>query len=105
MSDKKSNVVAKVVSLAAVREIKVAEKEDLAYQAKIDSLDKLELLEEMVKFQEERTSTGHLTLNMMVRGKILFTALEERSETKELRILTRSYRRHLEFELSAYVAK
>ena len=39
---------------------------------------------------------------MMVRGQVLFKALEESAETQELRLLTRSYRRHLEFELTAY---
>jgi len=90
-----------IVSLKVVRDIKNAEAEDLAYQAHILSLDKLELLEEMVRFQEERSKVGHLTLQMMSRGKLLFKALEESAETQELKLLTRSYRRHLEFELAA----
>lgn len=89
-----------VVSLAAVRELKSAENQDLAYQAQILGMDKLELLEEMVRFQEERTRLGHLTVQMMVRGKYLFKALEESAETNELKLLTRSYRRHLEYELT-----
>lgn len=75
----------------------------MAYQAKILSLSKPELLEEMVRFQEERTRLGQLTLPMMVRGKYLFKALEESSESRELRNLTRAYRRHLEFELQAFL--
>ena len=83
-----------------MRDIKEAES-DLAYKAKILGMDKLELLEEMVRFQEERSRHGHLTPQMMIQGKILFKALEQSAETNELRLLTRSYRRHLEFELAA----
>ena len=92
-----------VVSLKAAREIKEAQKnEEHAYHARILVMDKTELLEEMVRFQEERSQIGHLTLPMMVRGKILFKALEESAETQELKLLTRSYRRHLEYEMTAY---
>lgn len=93
-----------IVSLNVVREIKDAEG-DMEYRAKILGMDKLELLEEMVRFQEERSRVGHLTPKMMIEGKILFKALEESAETNELRLLTRSYRRHLEFELAAITEK
>lgn len=91
-----------IVSLKAVRDIKTAQTEDYAYHAQILGMDKLQLLEEMVRFQEERSRVGHLTLQMMIRGKLLFKALEENAETQELQILTKSYRRHLEYELAAY---
>lgn len=94
-----------VVSLKAAREIKTAQNDDLAYHAQILGMDKLQLLEEMVRFQEERSRVGVLTLQMMVRGRLLFKALEENAETQELKILTRSYRRHLEYELAAYREK
>lgn len=73
------------------------------YGLRIASMDKLELLEEMVRFQEERSSVGHLLPDMMVKGRILFKALEESAETPELKLLTRSYRRHLDYELDSYV--
>lgn len=88
-----------VISLNAVRELKNSENEELAYRALILSMDKLALLEEMVRFQEERSKLGHLTPAMMTRGKILFRQLEITAETQELRLLTGSYRRHLEHEL------
>lgn len=94
----------KIVSLSAVREVKEAES-DHAYKAKILGMDKLELLEEMVRFQEERSRVGYLTPTMMIQGRVLFRALEETAETNELRLLTRSYRRHLEYELAAYLEK
>lgn len=90
-----------VVSLDVARELKKAE--DQAYHAKILVMDKAELLEEMVRFQQERAKVPELTLEMMVRGKILFKELEKNAETQELYILTRSYRRHLEYELQAYL--
>jgi hypothetical protein len=92
-----------VVLLKAAREIKQVETEDLAYQAQILGMDKLELLQEMVRFQEERSKIGHLTPDMMVKGKFLFKALEQNAETEELKILTRAYRRHLEHELIEYL--
>ena len=94
-----------VVSLKAVRDLKTAEQEDSAYHAMILGMDKLELLEEMVRFQEERSRIGHLTPTLMIRGKILFSALEKTAETQELRLLTKSYRRHLEHELRAFVER
>ena len=56
----------------------------------------------MVRFQEERSKMGHLTLQMMTQGKHLFKALERTAETQELKILTRSYRRHLEYEIATF---
>ena len=100
-NDQTSNVI----SLHAAREVRQAEAEDLEYQAQILVMDKLELLEEMVRFQEERSQLGHLTVKMMIRGRYLFKALEESAETQELRLLTRSYRRHLEFELKEYTGQ
>jgi hypothetical protein len=89
-----------IISLQQVRELRKLETEDLAYKALILGMSKLELLEEMVRFQEERSRTGSLTLTMMVRGKHLFRALENTAETDQLRLLTRSYRRHLEHEIA-----
>lgn len=94
-----------VISLKALREIRQAEKDDSSYLARIREMDKLELLEEMVRFQEERSAAGELSLSMMVRGKILFRALEDSAETRELQLLTGSYRRHLEHELAVYTGQ
>ena len=94
-----------VISIQAAREIRNNNDEDLAYHAQILGMDKLALLEEMVRFQEERSKIGQLTPQMMKRGKLLFKALEETAETHELKLLTRSYRRHLECELADYIQK
>jgi hypothetical protein len=92
-----------VVLLNVVREVQKAEKSDPAYHARILGMNKLELLEEMMLFQEAQSSSGQLTVEMMVRGQLLFKALEESAETEELRQLARSFRRHLRLELEAYM--
>ena len=96
---------ATVISLKVIRNLKEAEREDYAYQAQILTMSKLELLEEMVRFQEERSKVASLTPQMMLRGKYLFKALEESAETQELKLLTRSYRRHLEYELQEHLKR
>jgi hypothetical protein len=103
MAAPKSEFTGKVVSLSLMREIREVETQNPEYHARILGMSKLELLEEMVRFQEERTNEGRLTLDMMVRGKLLFKALEDSAETQELKLLTGSYRRHLDLELKEYL--
>jgi len=95
----------RVISLDVVRELKVARIEDQAYKARILMMDKHELLEEMVRYQEERKRLGRLTPSLMIRGRTLFAALEESAESEELQILSRSYRRHLDYELRDYAKR
>ena len=92
-----------IISLSAERTKRGLVQQDPYYQVQINRMSKIELLEEMVRFQEERSSKGKLTLNMMVRGRILFRALELTSETDELRLLASSYRRHLEHEIEDHL--
>lgn len=75
--------------------------EILAYRAKIQTSSRAQLIDEMIRFQKERRATGMLTRELMVKGKYLFTALESAVDSKELRIMSRSYARHLEYELAA----
>ncbi len=88
-----------IISLTTERSKRGLVQHDPYYQVQINRMNKIELLEEMVRFQEERSSKGKMTLNMMVRGRILFRALELTSETDELRLLSSSYRRHLDHEI------
>lgn len=88
-----------VVSLEQFRRSKSITDLDPDYARVIDKMTKLELLDEMIRFQEERTRLGHLPHKMMVRGRHLFDALERNAETREMRLLARSYKRHLEHEL------
>ncbi len=86
-----------VVSLSVVRAIKQAK--NLDYTQKIHSMSKVELLEEMVRFQQKRTTQGAYDQHMMLEGKILFQALEKVAETEELRTLSKRYQKHLTLEL------
>ena len=92
-----------IISLTAERTKRGLVQHDPYYQMQINRMSKIELLEEMVRFQEDRSAKGKLSLNMMVRGRILFRALEITSETDELRLLSSSYRRHLEHEIQDHV--
>jgi hypothetical protein len=91
-----------LIDLLAERSRRGLDKRDPYYQVLINRMSKMELLEEMVRFQEERSQRGQLTLTMMVRGRILFRALEINAETDELRLLASSYRRHLEHEIEIH---
>ena len=91
-----------VISIGAVREARRIQQGDPEYQQRVTSMDKVELLEEMMRFQEERSRRGELTLSLMIRGRILFKSLEFQAETKELKELAQSYRRHLKLELEQY---
>ncbi len=93
---------ARVLSLNAARSLKLAEESELEYKSKLLAMDKLALLNEMVAFQEHRSKSGALTPELMVRGKLLFEQMEFAAETEALRLLTRSYRRHLELELREF---
>jgi hypothetical protein len=90
-----------VVSLRAFKALRQTDEHELAYQAKILSMSKVELLEEMVRFQERRKVVGFLTYELMIEGRHLFRALEETADSQELKILSRSYRRHVEYEIAA----
>ncbi len=92
-----------VISLDQAREAKKIREGDPRYQAQLEQMDKLELLEEMMRFQTERTNSGKLTIKLIVRGQILFKILEAQAETHELRDLSKTYCRHLKLELDAYL--
>jgi hypothetical protein len=91
-----------LIDLVAERNKRGMARHDPYYQILINRMNKMELLEEMVRFQEERSKKDNLSLTMMVRGKILFHALELMAETDELRLLASSYRRHLEHEIDLH---
>ena len=91
-----------LIDLVAERNKRGMARHDPYYQILINRMNKMELLEEMVRFQEERSKKDNLRLTMMVRGKILFRALETTAETDELRLLASSYRRHLEHEIELH---
>ena len=91
---------AEILDWIAARNKAKLRTEDPYYQAKVNGMHMAELLEEMVAFHEKRSGKGKLSLTMMVRGRILFAALEAKASTRELRLLASSNRRHLEHEIA-----
>lgn len=91
-----------IVDLRKARHVRRLKDEDYAYQARILCMDKLELLNEMVKFQEDRNTKGALSIDLIVRGRVLFKALADTAETPALVALSNSYLRHLEKEAMDY---
>jgi len=73
-----------------------------SYQSRILAMGKIELLEEMVRYQEERSRRPSRSALQMLQGQHLFSAIEKSAETQELRTLARSYRRHLTLELQQF---
>lgn len=66
----------------------------------LNQLSKGELLEHMVGFQEERKVFNHtMSKEMMEYGVDLFSLLEQCADSQELKILSRSYTRHLQNEI------
>jgi hypothetical protein len=64
---------------------------DEAYEARLKSLSKYELLEEMVEFEKVRAKVGSYTHDMVVRGKALFEALKQTAVTPEFENICDSY--------------
>lgn len=93
----------KVLHLQSLREVRKTEEAEAECIKRIRTMDKITLLDEMVRFQEERSKTGHLTLSMIVRGRVLFDLLEKQAETRGLQAITGAYRRHLEHEMVHYL--
>ncbi len=96
---------AKIIELKSFKELRNNRQSQLEYQAYIDSLDKLELLNEMIRYQEKRSEKDELTHELLEQGLILFRTLELEADTDALQALARSYRRHLEYEAADRRAK
>jgi hypothetical protein len=94
---------AEILDWVAARNRARLRTEDPYYQAKVNSMHMAELLEEMVAFHEKRSGKQKLSLTLMVRGRILFSALEAKASTRELKLLASSNRRHLEDEIAMSV--
>ncbi len=94
---------AKIIDLDGFKKIQTSRKTHSEYQLYIDSLDKLDLLNEMIRYQQHRTEVGQLTPEMMTKGMVLFRALELEAESEGLRSLAGSYRRHLEHEMADHL--
>jgi hypothetical protein len=91
-----------VVSIKAFREIKDQKNAHLEYQTQVAAMDKIQLLEEMTKLQDQRAKQKDLELSEMIKGVALFNMLHKTAETEALKELTRSYLRNLELQIRKY---
>jgi hypothetical protein len=69
-----------------------------SYEVKVAAMDKVTLLDEMIRFQDEQMNTKEPTREQLIRGRILFQALLRSAETEELRKLSGDYKTRLEDE-------
>jgi hypothetical protein len=72
---------------------------DPFFQKYIDKMDIPQLLEEMIRYHEQKPKDKELVFSM-IRGIILFEALERKCFTEEVRLLAGSYKRHLQHEIA-----
>jgi hypothetical protein len=68
------------------------------YESKVAGMDKVTLLDEMIRFQDEQIKTREPSREQLIRGRILFQALLRTAETDELRKLSGDYKTRLEDE-------
>ena len=73
-----------------------------SHNSKISNMTKLELMEEMILFQKERSRMGYFTWPMIIRGQLLFKMIEESAETQEMKLLANSYLEYFNFEITNY---
>lgn len=62
-------------------------------------MSKLELLDEMVVFQDEVGKNRGLSIPLMWRGKVLFELLRGCAETQEFSIFVQKYLNHIELQI------
>jgi hypothetical protein len=74
-----------VVSLKDWKEKKAEQTQLWRYKAKLLGMDKLELLDELVKYTEERTKVSKPSHDLIERGITLAKVLADVAETAELR--------------------
>lgn len=65
------------------------------------TLDKQKLLEEMISYQKQREREGYLSKELILKGIPLFEEINHKSDTAELKTMSKVYLRHLHIELSS----
>jgi hypothetical protein len=76
-------------------------KRDEAYSQKLSTMDKLQLLEEMVNFNDKRDKLG-LSVKSITEGLVLFKLLQTNAETVELREVSTRIINDLQSHLDKY---
>lgn len=94
--------MAEIISLKNKLEVSRTKRACEEYKKKIQAMDKLELLEEMVRFYEDWNIIDVPALEMIIKGMIFFEILKDKCETEELKHSTEFYYGLLELELKNY---
>ena len=69
------------------------------YYHKIQSLQKTDLLKEMIQFQAKKAEHYDLSYQMVLQGQILFQAIEEKAMSPVLKKFAQAYHKNLKLEL------
>jgi hypothetical protein len=69
-----------------------------AYEVKVAEMNKVTLLDEMIRYQDELMKSKEPSREQLIRGRILFQALLRSAETDELKKLSGDYKTRLEDE-------
>jgi len=89
-----------VYDFQAAKNKKQNQNTDPLFQKQVDRMDRLQLMEEMIKYNDKRKESKDPNgLFWIIRGIILFTAIEHKCETNDMKALASSYRRHLQIQL------
>ena len=91
-----------VISLDTKLKINKAKHECKEYEAKIKAMNNEQLLQEMIKFQEDWALMDIPALEAILKGMIFFSKLKESVDTKELKDMVEFYYSLLEQELKEY---
>lgn len=73
-----------------------------AYAAKIAKMDRLDLVNEVIHFNEERYINGGLNKDLIIRGLLLFKNMGENATTQNFKEFAMTYCKHLELELQVF---
>jgi hypothetical protein len=75
------------------------------YSIKLKQMNKTELLEELIRFQKERSLFEGPSLEMILQGELLFQALITHCESTEMQKFAKTYLKHLKHELQHLLSK
>jgi metal-responsive CopG/Arc/MetJ family transcriptional regulator len=94
-----------ILFLNQFKEYKKAQRNRGAYTLKLKQMNKTELLEELIEFQKKRSTFDSISLEMIIQGEVLFEALILHCESIEMQKFSKTYLKHLKYELQHLLTK
>ncbi len=70
------------------------------YREELLIMPRIDLLQEMMKYQEEAEKLKTQPYPFLQKGSVLFSVIEFVAQTDDLRSIASAYRRHLDFQMS-----